>query len=177
MRKRLFVALGILVLLLAGAVYGSWSIYQHHLSADLRRTLTAAVDPTASDADVHAYLRDARLQVRTTRDKELLGKLTRIVQLSEDATEQGQLIDQSFHETLQSFSGGPCEQLETLSSDELRSSLGTDLRKQCGEQAKSDKLSEQMTNSEERREDQDKKEAKQLYDQLRSDLGLAQVKQ
>lgn len=44
------------------------------------------MDPAATEADVMAYIRDARLQVRTEKDAEVLQNFQTCVQLAEDAS-------------------------------------------------------------------------------------------
>jgi hypothetical protein len=45
------------------------------VSPDFKRVMTAAVDPTSTVADVRAYIRDARIQIRTAQDSFLFAKL------------------------------------------------------------------------------------------------------
>lgn len=54
------------------AAYGIHRFRDHYLSPELKRTLTAAMDTSATENDISAYLRDARLQVRTRKDAEIL---------------------------------------------------------------------------------------------------------
>jgi hypothetical protein len=54
---------------------------KHHVSADLRRTITAALDASATDSDIRTYTRDARLQVHTTKDAALLSEFEQVVEL------------------------------------------------------------------------------------------------
>ncbi len=72
--RTFFIGLLIVVVLSGTAVVG-WSYYQNSVSWDLRRTLTTAARPDCSLDDISAYVRTARLQVRTRRDKELEGEL------------------------------------------------------------------------------------------------------
>jgi hypothetical protein len=83
--------------------FGGYVLYQrHYLSSDIRRSLTAAMDPTATESDVLTYIRDARLQVRTERDRETLEKFETCVQLAKDASE----IDQRLWKQILDFSPG-----------------------------------------------------------------------
>jgi predicted Zn-dependent protease len=71
--KKSAIAMSLISLaLIIGAGIGIYRHYQaNHISSDLRRTLTAAVDPRCSMNDELTYLRDARAQVRSLRDAQL----------------------------------------------------------------------------------------------------------
>jgi hypothetical protein len=64
------------------------------VSSDFKRVMTAAVDPTSTVADVRAYIRDARIQIRTTQDSLLFAKLLLATDLSEKARKDAETIDE-----------------------------------------------------------------------------------
>jgi hypothetical protein len=64
------------------------------LSADLKQTLLAAADPTSTDADVRSYIRTARVQVRTEKDRTVFDKLVKFVELQDDITKQDESLRQ-----------------------------------------------------------------------------------
>jgi len=90
MKRFAFVLLALSAILIT-AGFGGWHLYQNHLSSDLKRTLIAGVDPNANEADVHVYIRDARLQVRTKKDQTTFDKLVRVMQLAKDASDMRSL--------------------------------------------------------------------------------------
>ena len=61
---------------------------EDQLSADLKQTLLASADPTSTTADVRVYIRTARVQIRTKKDREVFDKLVRYVELLDDADKQ-----------------------------------------------------------------------------------------
>ena len=70
---------------IVGVLVGYQEYDKRYISSDLRRTLTAAVDVTASQADIESYIRTARLQVRTKKDAALLGMYEQFMILSQIA--------------------------------------------------------------------------------------------
>jgi len=60
------------------------------------------MDPAATEGDVLTYIRDARLQLHTERDAEILEKSETCLQLARDASE----IDQRLWKQILSFSPG-----------------------------------------------------------------------
>ena len=73
MKKAVGISVGTLVVL--SGVFASYQLYEtRHLSSDLKRTLTAATDEHATEADLRSYFHDARLQVHTKKDEEILQK-------------------------------------------------------------------------------------------------------
>lgn len=166
MLRRYWLAAVICLPLVVAACYGGWRLYEHHLSSDLRRTLVAAADPSASPADVQAYVRDARLQVRTERDNAELVKLVRLVQLQEDS-------EQLLASVKGDIAGGPCPQLgqlEQLDSSEVTSSYGRSLAKQCKDDM-------QLVEQEQKQVNNDTREFNRLFNELRADLGLPLMKE
>jgi len=79
---------GIAIVVIGFGCFGGYELYEkRYLSSDLRRTLTAAMDPAATNGDIMAYVRDARLQIRTMKDAAVFQKFEECVQLSEDSNE------------------------------------------------------------------------------------------
>jgi capsule polysaccharide export protein KpsE/RkpR len=80
--------LGLFVAVIGFGCFGGYQLYQwRYLSSDIKRTLTAAMDPLASENDVMAYVRDARLQVHTQKDAEILEKVETCTFSAKDASE------------------------------------------------------------------------------------------
>jgi len=76
-----------IVFLVAGCI-GGYRMYQrYYLSSDLRRTLTAAMDESATEADIQSYLRTARLQIRTKKDTNTVRDFEECLALAKDAAE------------------------------------------------------------------------------------------
>ena len=69
---------------IAAIVLKGYRAYESHLSDDLRRILTAALDPATSLADLRVYERDASLAVHTQRDRDLEAKFEKLVALTEE---------------------------------------------------------------------------------------------
>lgn len=77
------------VLSLIGLI--AYKVYDHKfLSTRFRRIAIAMMDASATGADEMAYLRDARLAVRTARDKKLLDTLERAVATAQESQELSQ---------------------------------------------------------------------------------------
>jgi hypothetical protein len=72
-------------LALAGAWFGHTYYERHYISSDIRRILTAAMDPNVTKADVHAYLREARLKVGTQKDAQLLQSFESALNIFQEA--------------------------------------------------------------------------------------------
>jgi hypothetical protein len=98
------ISIGICFVSIAVLAFAAYGVYQSHLSSDLKRVLTAALDPTASMADVRVYQRDARLAVRTQKDREVDAKFEKLFALAEencDEEESSMKSDQeASHESL-----------------------------------------------------------------------------
>jgi hypothetical protein len=96
------VTFALFIALIGLGCFGGYRLYQRrYLSSDMKRTLTAAMDPAASENDVVTYIRDARLQVHTERDIAILEKFETCMQLAKDASEIEQRL---WKETLDSLS-------------------------------------------------------------------------
>ena len=100
MKRGIVIGLVCLVLLgLAGALVGRrW--YENHPSAQFKRTILAMLDPTAKPSDIMAYLREARLAVRTRKDSDILAK-------TEMATVLAGRADELNDQVMKSIAGGP----------------------------------------------------------------------
>jgi len=69
---------------IAALAVEGYRAYQAHVSSDLRKTLTAALDPTTRVGDIRTYQRKARLDVHTKKDRDLDAKFERLVALTEE---------------------------------------------------------------------------------------------
>lgn len=86
--------------------FGAYEEYEwHYLSSQLKTTLRAAMNDSATPSDVATYRRDARLQVHTKRDGQVLEKFEKCIDLGKDANE---IVDRQSREV--------AEQLRTISS-------------------------------------------------------------
>jgi len=74
-----------------GCVWGHGR-YQRHISAEVKLTLTAAMDPSATVAEDLEYIQSARLQARTRRDIEVIQRFEKAVRYAQIADE---LMDQA----------------------------------------------------------------------------------
>jgi hypothetical protein len=100
MRKVAVIAGVIGLVVLTAVCYGSFRLYENHLSSTLKRTLLASMDSSASENDIRSYLRDARLQVRTQKDAVVLQELEDAVNCADKSAdtavrlkvEQNQLV-------------------------------------------------------------------------------------
>jgi hypothetical protein len=93
-----------LVVVLVAAGVATHHLYEQHLSSGYAPILRAALDPNAPEADEAAYLRQARVAIRTDKDRETNEKLDQAFQYAaENCNEQfrdsmrlsGQSIDSS----------------------------------------------------------------------------------
>ena len=69
---------------IAAVAWKGYRAYESHLSSDVRRILTAALDPGANIAEIRIYERDASLAVHTQRDRDLEAKFEKLVALTEE---------------------------------------------------------------------------------------------
>jgi hypothetical protein len=82
-------AVGALLLVLGGVGATAHHIYETHLSSGYAPILRAALDPNASEADEASYLRQARVAIRTVKDRETDEKLDQAFQYAaENCNEQ-----------------------------------------------------------------------------------------
>jgi len=85
--KRLVVSVVIVVFIaIAGTGLHQWR--EHHLSAGFRQTLTACFSENASESDARLFAYNARLAVRTKRDAEVDAKFEMSQRLSKLADEE-----------------------------------------------------------------------------------------
>ncbi len=157
--KRWLVACGLLAIL-GGCALGAWRIYERHLSADLRRTLMAAADPDCSEADLRAYIREARLQRRTEKDRAVVEELEQAVALAADAEQQDA-------EYWQDWRAGMQESLGPV--DVPQAEWDAHLRREKADDAAADKALQL--------EKSDAVAAKQFFAKFRADLGLPPLAQ
>jgi hypothetical protein len=164
--------------------FGGYQLYQrHHLSSDLKRTLTAAMDSSATEEDVSTYLRDARLQVRTRKDAEILQKFQKAVHLAEDSSQiTARLFNETFR-SLHSLAAGEPEAYSTVNKlIEIRSqywaahkpvpkNLQTQIHQALVDGQARRKQESQEQDEEQKRADNESKTAKRLYNDVRSELG------
>lgn len=79
-----------LVLLALGIV--SHYMYERHLTGDFKRDMIAASDTEESLIEMDSYLHQARLDMRTKRDRELLERFEKAKRLMETASEAGSRV-------------------------------------------------------------------------------------
>ena len=169
-----------LVVAIAG-IFGGYVLYErHYLSSGLKRTLTAAMDASALENDVMTYLRDARLQVNTTRDAEVLEQLETCIQLAKDSRE---ISDRHLNRAMQSLSN-TTDELRTFNSlVDLRSKywgahmpVPKNLQALIDEEAQNIKTrrkqDEELYAIEEKRASDESNTANRLYKEVRAELGL-----
>jgi len=167
MNKSLKVAIfAILIAVVGLSCIGGYQLYQRrYLSPDLKRTLTAALDPSATEGDILVYIRDARLQVRTNKDAEVLQKFQTCIRLAKDASE---LNNQVFQETLSSIGDGlKCIGLPHSTQREIDDILRCDK-----EQLAETKRKQELHSAMDARAKSEGSAAKTLYGEVRMELGL-----
>jgi hypothetical protein len=76
------------VVILSGATFGAYMVYQNHLTSEVRALLVAANDSHATEAEVMAYITQARPLLRTKKDHEVFGEFEEGVTLPKTAEEQ-----------------------------------------------------------------------------------------
>ncbi len=165
------------ILLMSGVTYGGWRLYQRHLSSDLRGTLVAAADPTASDAELHAYLRRARFQVRTERDAEIFGKIATAVQLSDGGRELV-LLDARRMANFASWDlkeSSACRQLAGTGVKELTSPKALVKKKQCEKQLAAENAERQWEQAQKAIYQKNMVREQALFKDFRNELGLPPV--
>jgi hypothetical protein len=95
-------SVGIVAVLLSGVSFAAYKVYDNiHISSDLKRVLIAANDKLNSDADIKAYVHQAKPLIKTKRDQEVEGKFQEAVSLAESSTE---ISNRLMEETLSSIS-------------------------------------------------------------------------
>jgi hypothetical protein len=164
--KRWVIASGLIVGLTLSAL-GGWVLYQNHLSGDLRVSLVAASDPTASEADILSYLRTARLQIRTKKDGEMFAKFEQIYQLLTDANEIQSRQMQELTARLRSSSDDPCMKFSSDAAEERR------FIERCDSYSEDRKRMREISDMETERAKSEEAQGKKLYTEFRKELGLA----
>jgi len=179
--------IGVLLFLAIGLLcFRAYETYEwHYLSSGLKRTLGAGMDSTATQSDIASYMRDARLQVRTKRDAQVLQKFEECLrQINEVAEiEQGH-----FDETLKSIksrgSGDPY--LQSLLDTKLKylqahravpDSVQADIDREVAFEKQDKKYEDEKYQREEDRAKSERVSAPELYRELRVDLELPPVPQ
>jgi len=161
--------------------FGGYRVYdRHYLSSDLKRTLVAAVDPSASENDLVAYIRDARLQVRTTRDREVFTSFQDSYRLLKDVSEmRSRRLSDAMH-SLRSMAAGDSmvEKLIEIRSEYWRSnipvpkSLLEEIAKALNDEKAKETRDAELRDLEEKRADAEEKKGRALYAEVRTALGL-----
>lgn len=79
----------VIALVLVGAtLYGGYQWEQHRLSGGFKHIMLALFDPTITNADVSAYVHDARLAAKTPKDHHLLVQMEALLALRVKAAEK-----------------------------------------------------------------------------------------
>jgi hypothetical protein len=172
---------GLLIAIIGFGCLGGYKLYQRrYMSSDLKRTLLVAMDPTASESDILVYIRDARLQVLTRKDAEVLQKLQTCVQLGRDSSEVNSRLTKEYFEALGSMvpRNSPFDKLVALRSEYWAAHLPVpkDLltrmdQAMAGEKARQ-KRQKETWEAEEKRAKEEQATAQKLYKEVRAELGL-----
>jgi hypothetical protein len=152
----------------------------HYLSSDLKRTLTAAMDDTSTQSDLAEYIRIARLQVRTGRDAGVLKKFQQSFQLAKDSSE---IQSRHFSEALKSIGSissrdSNVDKLIDIQSEYLKSripvpkSLTDQIEQAIKDEKEQRKRDEEINDMEDKRAEDERKQARALYIEVRGILGL-----
>jgi hypothetical protein len=171
MKKALIISISLLSAIgLIG--YGSCQGYEHHLSADLKRTLIASMDPSVTIDDLHVYLRDARLQVRTDKDKEVPEKFQTSVRLLEDSKEICNRQDKEIHALVSG--NGPYTRVVLLIMRYYKAHLNPpkELLAQYENDQKREQHREMIWDLEQKRSAEEERAGKKLNAEVRESLGL-----
>lgn len=168
-------------LLLVAASYGGFRLYECHLSSDLKRTLVAALDQSATDTDILVYVRDARLQVRTEKDKTTFSKLEKILQLAQNAQEIEQRHWQELTQRQEEMTRalGPYGDKSNYPCFRIRNAIGAakeSFQKACQDQIEKYKEEEKAMNNENETAQKAREDAQKLNGERRADLGLPPAK-
>jgi hypothetical protein len=176
--------LGPLTAVMILSCFGGYQLYQRrYLSSDLKRTLIAAMDPAVTENDIVAYLHDARLQVRTRKDAEILQKFETTIQFAKDASE---INNRLFNERMKSIDDMTSrnthfDKLVAIAQDYQKSGIviPKDLLAQIHQARIDDKAEHDQQRSrwdaDEQRAKDEATGAKKLYGEVRSELGLPPV--
>jgi len=92
---------GSAVVLAGVGCVGGHRQYQRHISAEVKRTLTAAMDTSATVAEDLEYINNARLQARTRKDSEVIQRFEKAVRYAQIADELMNQATVSLSATLQ----------------------------------------------------------------------------
>ena len=134
-------------------------------------------DPTASDADLHAYLRRGRLQVRTERDAEVFGKIATSVQLHDTVRKQLLLDAQRMNNfaTQDLDKNSACRQMIGLGVKELTSTRAQVLREKCEKQQAAERADLESDQAQQAINQKNMDRAQVLFREFRIELGLPPI--
>jgi hypothetical protein len=179
---------GLLGLLLLAAVglgcFGAYEEYEwHYLSAQLKTTLTAAMDSSATQNDIATYMRDARLQVHTKRDGQVLQKFESCIELGKDSAD---ITDRHFKKFLTDLDEmtsrkSNMDQLLNIESEYIRmrvpvpKELKNHIEEALADSKEERKRDREIYEAEEKRAKAESATALEFYKELRADLGLPPI--
>jgi hypothetical protein len=158
-----FVVLALLLLVLGLAGFAGYTLYQHHISSDVRAAVVASLGDNVSTADVEVFLRTAKLASRTKRDARVVDLLDKAVA---HAASSQRDIRESWGITMQGIKNLiPTEcKVYGFNSPQCRAAAHADL-----EETKRNRERQNSLNADAEREEA---EAKRLLALLYADLGL-----
>jgi hypothetical protein len=177
--KRSAVVLILLLLVFSASGYAAYNYYNnHHVSSDLKRTLTAAMDPANKDSDIESYMHDARVQVRTKKDSELIGKMNQLLAI---AAAQEQRYENTMERIRKSGEKRPVAKMIEIENEyradhlpvpaKLKDQITTELKEERAEfdqQIKDDEADAIRAKKQE-------SDAERLVAEIRHDLGLPPI--
>jgi len=172
---------GLLIAIIGFGCFGGYQLYQRrYISSDLKRTLLAAMDPTTSESDILVYIRDARLQVRTRKDAEILQKFQTCVQLGRDSSEINSRLMKEYFEDLGSMvsQNSSFNKLVALRSEywaahlPVPKDLLTRMDQAIADEKARQKRQKETWEAEEKRAKEEQATAQKLYKEVRAELGL-----
>jgi hypothetical protein len=182
MKKIMVVA--VMLILVGGAGAGGYYFYNTRcLSSDLRRTLTAAMDPSASENDILAYLRDARLQVRTKKDTEVLKKFQGAIDNAQSAQEIRNRQWQKTLDSMRNMNNTPADKLSAIAGQyrqenlPVPEALSKEIHDAYEEQIKQIQSDREEDKGESQLADLEEATARKLIGELRATLGLPPLKE
>jgi hypothetical protein len=138
------------------------------------------MDPSATEADIQAYIRDARLQVQMKKDAEVLNDFETCIQLANDSKEIEERIYRATMRSLESLTSGdsPLQRAVDLESDYIRRGVPVPrdllrlLDKELADQKADDERDRKSTEIEHNYAKVESDKAQTLYKKIRSDLNM-----